>query len=215
MIEIPVTQNSQEWHNQRAGIPTASGAKHLITPTGKAASGEAVEKYMYRLIYERISEAPIVTFQSFWMERGHEEEAKAVSLYEFSREVATEPCGFIVNEARTVGASPDRKIIGKKAGLEIKAPKPENHLMYLMESGFAWKDHYPQLQFQLMVTDWNYMDLYSYHPELPPALTLTEPDRAYIETLRNIVGEFGIKLEKKYAEIVEMELARENWRTRG
>lgn len=212
MIEIPVTQNTQEWHYQRAGIPTASGASRLITPTGKPASGEAVERYMYQLIYERISESPIVSFQSFWMQRGHEEESKAVSLYEFSRGVATEPCGFIVDDRHTVGASPDRKVVGKNAGLEIKAPKPENHLMYLMESGFAWKEHYPQLQFQLMVTSWDYMDLYSYHPELPPALVLTEPNRQYIEDLRNIAGEFVLKLEAKYAQIVGMGLAQEHWR---
>lgn len=212
MIELPVVQNSQEWHYQRAGIPTASAAKHLITPTGNAAKGEAVERYMYQLIYERISESPIVSFQSFWMQRGHEEEARAVALYEFSREIHTEPCGFIVDDKHTAGASPDRKLIGKKAGLEIKAPKPENHLMYLMQSGFAWKEHYPQLQFQLMVTEWDYMDLYSYHSELPPALLLTEPDKGYIETLTNITGDFVLKLEAKYAELIDAGLAVENWR---
>lgn len=212
MIEIPVVQNTQAWHRQRAGIPTGSAASRLITPTGKPASGEAVEKYMYQLIYERIAENPIVSFQSFWMARGHEEEEKAVALYEFSREVETEPCGFILSDSRTAGASPDRKVAGKKQGLEIKAPKPENHLMYLMKEGSAWKEHYPQLQFELMVSGWDAMDLYSYHEDLPPALILTERNPGYIETLENIVGEFSIKLEKKYAELVDMGLAQEHWR---
>lgn len=212
MIELPVTQNTPQWHAQRAGIPTASGAKHLITPTGIKAIGEAVESYMYQLCYERMAESPIVSFQSFWMERGHEEEVRAVNLYQFSRDVETEPCGFFLNDSRTAGASPDRKIIDKKAGLEIKAPMPKHHLMYLDKSGSAWKTYYPQLQFQLMVTGWDYVDLYSYHPDLPPALILTEPKKQYIEDLTNIVGEFSIELEKTYARFVDMGLAPEHWR---
>lgn len=212
MIELPVTQNTPEWHRQRAGIPTASAASKLITPTGKPAGGETVEKYMYQLIYERIAESPIVSFKSFWMERGTDKEEEAVKLYEFSREVETDYCGFILNDSRTAGASPDRKLKGRKAGLECKAPKPEEHLMYLCKSGYAFKQHLPQLQFQLMITGWDYMDLYSYHDDLPPALLQTEPKRDYIETLTNIVGEFAIKLEAKYAELVADGLAPEKWR---
>ncbi len=212
MIELPVTQNTPEWHAQRAGIPTASAAKHLITPTGKAASGEAVEKYMYQLIYERMAETPIVSFQSFWMERGHDEEIRAVRIYEFSREVQTEYCGFLLNDARNAGASPDRKLVQVPAGLECKAPKPEIHLMYLDRSGFAWKQHFPQLQFQLMITGWDFMDLYSFHPDLPPAMHRTEPKADYIETLTNIVGEFNVKLEATYARFVADGLAPEKWR---
>ncbi len=212
MIELPVTQNTPEWHAQRAGIPTASAAKHLITPTGKPSSGEAVEKYMWQLIYERIATSPIVNFKSFWMEWGTEKESEAIALYQFAREVEVEPCGFILTDDRTAGASPDGKLVGRKAGLECKAPKPEEHLMYLRQSGYAWKQHYPQLQFQLMVTKWDYMDLYSYHPDLPPGLLRTEPKADYIETLTNIVGEFSVKLEKEYAAMVVDGLAPEKWR---
>jgi len=212
MIELAVTQNTPQWHAQRAGIPTASAAARLITPTGKTAGGETVEKYMWQLIYERIATSPIVSFKSFWMERGTELEEQAVKLYEFAREVETEYCGFILNDSRTAGASPDRKLKGKKAGLECKAPKPEEHLMYLRHSGYAWKQHYPQLQFQLMITGWDYMDLYSYHEDLPPAMQQTPAQADYIETLTNIVGEFSIKLEKEYAAMVADGLAPEKWR---
>ena len=84
--------------------------------------------------------------------------------------------------------------------------------MYLRQSGYAWKQHFPQLQFQLMVTKWDYMDLYSYHPDLPPGLLRTEPKADYIETLTNIVGEFSIKLEKEYTAMVADGLAPEKWR---
>lgn len=170
---------------------------------------------MWQLIYERIATNPIVSFKSFWMERGVEMEAQAVKLYEFSREVKTRPCGFILNDSLTAGASPDRAHVDEKAGLECKAPKPEEHLMYLRQSGYAWKQHYPQLQFQLMITGWDYMDLYSYHDDLPPCLLKTEPNRDYIETLTNIVGEFSIKLEKEYANMVADGLAPEEWRKRS
>ncbi len=212
MIELPVTQNTPEWHAQRAGIPTASAASRLITPTGKPAGGETVERYMWRLISERIDDAPTVEFKSFWMEWGSEKEAEAIALYQFARGVEVEPCGFILNDSRTAGASPDSKVVDRPAGLECKAPKPEEHLMYLRHSGYAWKQHFPQLQFQLMITGWDYMDLYSYHPKLPPAVLLTERNADYIETLTNIVGEFSIKLEKEYAAMVADGLAPEKWR---
>lgn len=202
MIEVPVTQNTEEWHRQRAGIPTASAAKRLITPKTMKLSDQA-DAYMYELLAQRIVSTPYVPFQSFWMERGHQEEQNAVSLYEYSRDVETEPCGFLLNEQRTAGASPDRKVVGKKAGLEIKAPKDGLHLQYLCRDGEIWKDHKPQVQFQLWISGWDYMDMYSFHPEMPPALILTEPDLPYIRTLEQITLEFIDKLERKYVELVE------------
>lgn len=203
MIETAVTQNTQDWHKIRAGIPTASAAKRLITPTGKPASGEAVEKYMYELIWQRMDEHPVASFSSFWMERGHEEEARAIHLYEFSREIETEPCGFMLRDDRKAGASPDRKQVKYPIGVEIKSPKPENHLMYLMHEGSAMKDHQSQVQFQLWVTGWDAMDLYSFHPELPPALILTERNHGFISTLEEITLAFIEKLEAKWLEMID------------
>lgn len=201
MIEVPVTQNTEDWHRQRAGIPTASSAERLITPTGKASS--QADGYMYDLLAERIVANPYVPFKSFWMERGQQEEKNAVKLYEFSRDVETLPCGFLMNDERTAGASPDRKLVGKKAGMEIKAPKPGLHLQYLCKDGEIWKDHKAQVQFQLWISGWDWMDLYSFHPELPPALVLTEPDLPYIRTLEDITLGFIDRLERKYVELID------------
>lgn len=202
MIEVPVTHNTELWHRQRAGIPTASQAHRLITPKTMRLS-ESADAYMYELLAQRIVANPEASFRSFWMERGHEEEKNAVKLYEFSRDVETLPCGFLMNDERTAGASPDRRLVGKKAGMEIKAPKPGLHLQYLCKDGEIWKDHKAQVQFQLWISGWDYMDMYSYHPELPPALILTEPDLPFIRTLEDITLGFIDKLEKKYAELIE------------
>lgn len=202
MIEVPMTQNTEQWHRQRAGIPTASQAHRLITPKTMRPS-DSRHAYMYELLAERIVSTPRVQFQSFWMERGHEEEKNAVKLYEFSRDVETEPCGFFMNDSRTAGASPDRKVKDKRAGLEIKCMKDGLHLQMLCRDGEEFVKYRPQVQFQLWITEWEQMDLYGFHPELPPALILTEPDRSYISTLESITLEFIDALERKYAELVE------------
>lgn len=215
MIELECTQNDQVWHSHRAGIPTASAAKHLMTPGGKKATGEGPDKYMYLLLAERCMAIPRVSFTSFWMQRGHDEEETAVELYEFTRKVKTRPVGFILNEAKDAGASPDRAIEEASGGLEIKNPKPEVHFMYLLKDGSAWKEYKPQLQFQLMITGWEFMDLYSYYDGLPPALIRTERDEQYITDLRGVVAEFNVKLEAKFTELIDQGLAFPDWRNRN
>lgn len=212
MIELPVQQNTAAWHAERAGIPTASEAHRLITPKGNSAGKDTHKKYMYDLLFQRVSQVPIVPFKSFWMERGHEEEKNAIQFYEFTREVETEPVGFILNDERTAGCSPDRRLVGVNAGLEIKSPKGATHLQYFCESGKAEGDHYCQVQYQCWITGWDYVDLYSYHDEIPAALVKTPRDEAFIKTLDEIAKEFIQKLEAAFQGLVADGVAVADWR---
>ena len=191
MIHHPVKQGTPEWLTIRAGIPTASCFDQILTPGGKIST--SAKRYMHTLLAERIMGHPIVDHVSFWMQRGNELEAQAVSYYESMRELDTTAVGFCTNDAGTIGASPDR-LVGDEGLLEIKVPKEHTHVGYLLGEGVG-ADYRAQVQGQLWVTGRRWSDTLSYHPEMPPALVRVERDEAYIALLAGAVEEFSRQLE--------------------
>jgi hypothetical protein len=127
MREIKVDQGSPEWLMLRAGLPTASRFEDIVTPLG--ALSKSTRKYKAFLLAERIMRKPIIEAVSTWMDRGTQFESEAVSYLEMLTGKETQRCGFVVNDAGTIGASPDRWC-GTDEQVEIKVPKPENHCGY-------------------------------------------------------------------------------------
>lgn len=192
-----VQQGTTEWLALRAGIPTASQFDRIITPQGKA-SGQ-VEKYLFALLAERMMGHPIIEQISAWMQRGNEMEAEAVDFYESQRELETEPIGFITNDEGTIGASPDR-LVGEDGLLEIKVPAEHTHVSYLLKKAVD-QAYYPQVQGQLWISGRKWLDILSYHPEMPPALIRVERDEAFIALLIEAVGHFSVLLEEYAADL--------------
>lgn len=186
-------QGSHEWLRIRAGIPTASEFDKIVTATGRA-SGQQ-EKYMYLLLAERLTGEPDVSHISFWMERGSELEARAIKYYEFERGMDTVPVGFVTDEAGCFGASPDR-FVGEDGLLEIKCPSAAVHMMYLLQSGGAYKEYRVQVQGQLFVTERLWADLLSWHPRMPPALIHIERDADFIDKMVPLLEDFSAELEE-------------------
>jgi hypothetical protein len=192
-------QGSQEWFELRAGIPTSSAFNRIVTPTGKISSQS--EAYMYALIAERIMGRPVDTFISEWMERGHIMEEEAGKYYAFQHDCDPQPVGFITTDDGKIGASPDR-LVEDDGLLEIKAPAAHTHVGYLFGKG-ADKKYMPQLQGQLWITGRKWVDIMSYHPELPAATIRIERSDSYIEILSDAVTAFAKELDEKHAEIIE------------
>lgn len=207
MIIHDVQQGTTEWLTLRSGIPTASMFSKIITPkTGKAS--ESQYGYQNALLAERLMGRPLTEHVSFWMERGSNMEAEAVAFYEFQRDVTTVPIGFVTNDAKTIGASPDRFIENDDDGaLEIKCPSPAQHVQYLL-----WKEnsvdraYYPQIQGQLWICEKKWVDILSYHPEMAPALVRVYRDEEYIAKLSAAVNAFSVALEMAAAELIERDI---------
>lgn len=193
MIIHNCIQGSQEWLSLRSGIPTASEFDSILTPGGKLST--AADKYMYRLLAERIMGHPTLQAVTTWMDRGTELEAKAVACYEFITDAETVKVGFITNDCRTWGASPDR-LVGDDGLLEIKCPSEAVHVGYLLSNKGVDKAYYPQVQGQLWVTGRKWSDVLSWHPEMPEALIRVERDDEYIEKLGREVMLFSERLEE-------------------
>ena len=199
MILHECEQGSSKWLRLRCGLPTASEFHRIVTPGGKIS--QAQEHYRNELLAEFMLGRPTDGVSMPWMDRGKELEAEAVEFYEFTNDTTTERVGFITNDAKTYGASPDR-LVGEKGLLEIKVPKPSTHIEYLLYKGVDER-YRPQLQGQLLVTGRDWVEILSYHPEMPPALVHVERDEKYIKLLSEELDKFTEMLEKLKAAFIE------------
>lgn len=194
MLLHNVEQGTIQWQQARLGIPTASGFEKIITPTGKAST--QAEAYAEKLLAEHMLGYPVETFGgNGWTDRGKELEPDAVKFYELQKDAETVAVGFCTDDARTMGASPDR-LVGDDGLLEIKCPAPQTHMHYLL-TGEIDKGYWPQVQGQLLVTGRKWVDWLSYHPELPPVIIRVERDEEYLKKMGELLTGFTENLEKK------------------
>lgn len=183
----PLEQGSSAWYAARLGIPTASQFHRIVTPLGKLST--SARAYAYYLVAEGLLGRSLESESALeWIARGREMEPEAVRMYELREDCDCEPGGFVTTDDGRIGASPDRMILGGRAGLEVKCPSPQVHIGYLLGD---LGDHYrQQVQGQLWVCEFEWVDLWSYHPEMPPALVRTHRDEAFIGKLAAALTEF-------------------------
>lgn len=183
-----VEQGTVEWLALRLGIPTSSEFHRILTPTGKLSAQS--RRYAFYLVTERLLNRSLDSLQNLeWVERGKELEPEAARMYEFQNEVQTTPVGFITTDDGRIGCSPDRLINGQNAGLEIKCPAPHTHVEYMID-GFG-NDYRVQVQGQMLVAEFEWVDRWSFHPEMPPVLVRTHRDEAFIGLLRSSLEAFN------------------------
>ncbi len=209
-IEHPVQQGTVEWLRARLGIPTASMFHEIVCPTGgellkrggtRKLLSDSWRRYGYKLIAERLLNEPMESLDGIeWVQRGKELEGLAVGHYEFTQRLETRPAGFFTTDNRLIGASPDRVIIGKSGGVEVKCPAAWNWIGFLVDG--PGSNYRPQVQGQMMVCEWDFVDLHPYHPAMAanpnadqPSLPIrTYRDDGYITLLRSAMVEFCEKL---------------------
>jgi putative phage-type endonuclease len=179
-----VEQNSTEWFALRAGKPTASEFKRIVSGTGKAST--QATGYAHELAAEAFAGGEIDRWQgNEYTERGHELEADAAAMYAFQNDVEPEVVGFCTDDAEKWGASPDRLIDGDGI-LEIKCLSAKNHvaaLMHFKKTGKPKADYISQLQGQMFVCGRGWCDIFFYHPTLPSFQVRVEMDDAFQQKL--------------------------------
>lgn len=194
LVIFDCAQNSPEWHECRRGIVTASRFADVL------AKGQGItrRKYLYTLAGEILTGDVQPSYTNDAMERGHEMEADAVSLYAFERDVEPVACGFM--RRGRAGCSPDR-LIGENGLLEVKSKLPHLQLEVL-ERNDVPPEHKAQVQGQLWVSGREWCDFVSYWPRLPLFMKCVERDEKYIQTLAQAVADFVGELDalvKKYS----------------
>ena len=168
MIVHDAAQGSLAWHRARLGLPTASMAASLVTPTGRAAS--AAEGYADRLAMQRYRGVASDVFAgNAATARGHAFEPRARAAYAWLVGTDVARTGFCTDDRGRFGGSPDG-LVGADGGVEIKCPLMPAFvaaLMHVEEHGHAPPAYLPQVHMLMLVTDRAWWDLVFWHPELP------------------------------------------------
>jgi hypothetical protein len=197
MIIHECNQYDDTWWEVRKGIPTASRANKVLTPKGALSSQSRA--MVNELIADRLGlgDPPIEATE--WMLRGLELEPEARRFFEFETGLPTIEVGFITDDNKTVGCSPDSLIPFAadlesqfKAGLEIKCPKASTQIGYLL--GGDLPDYYrPQIHWSMAVTGLKTWWFLSYFPELEPLIVECVWDE-YTDAIKTAMEEFTINL---------------------
>jgi hypothetical protein len=192
MIIHDMEQGSPEWFEARLGKVTGSNFGTAIAKPGSTRT-----LYMRRLIAERLTGMPQVTYKNANMERGTELEPAAREYYAAINDCIIKEVGFIeVNE--NTGVSPDG-LIGEDGGLEIKCPLPSTHIEYILgDREIAC--YRPQVQGCMWATDRKWWDFVSYCPEVtqrPIWIHRVERDFVYMADMTTKLNKFVAEMEKK------------------
>ena len=186
---IDCEQGSQEWLAHRLGIPTASEFHRIITAVKGDLSTQA-RKYAAGLVAETLlghslEKAPGGTWA---MERGKLLEPLAIQQYAFTNDVEVRRVGLVTTDDGRLGASPDGLIVGTRGGLEVKCTLAENHMSIFMDG--PGTDYKQQVQGNIAIGEFEWWDLYAYHPELPPVTIRTYRDEPFIAKMGAALKEF-------------------------
>lgn len=203
-IYADVEQGSEAWRQLRLGRPTASNFNRIVTKKKCELSAQAVD-YALKLCAEKLlNMAAVESFDALpWLERGKELEPMAVKQYEMVHEVKTLAVGFITTDDGLLGCSPDRLVVSnQRHAIEVKCPSQHVHLGYLLNG--TDDDYKPQVQGQILVAELERADLYSYHPQMPPALITTTRDDPYQDKLSAALTAFNEQLAFLYEKALKL-----------
>lgn len=188
-------QGSPEWHELRAGIPTASEFSTVLAKGRDGGASKTRRTYLLRLAGERLTGSVADSYTNAHMERGREMEAEARDCYAFMADVEPQRIGFIRGD--NVGCSPDA-LVGSDGLLELKTAIP-SILLDKIERGDFPPEHKAQCQGALWIAERDWIDIAIYWPRLPLFVKRAHRDDAYIADLAKAVERFNLEL----AETVE------------
>lgn len=209
MIMHEVAQYSAEWLVLAAGVPSASHFSEIYTRGGKPSSSQ--EAYIDQLIAESYQgQREVNGYVNAAMERGLELEPEAMRWFEFRHDgrYTLRHGGWITNDSGTAGLSADFIVTdtatGEVAGgLELKCPEGKHHVGYLRQSESVANKYLPQVQGSLAITGWPRWWTLSYHPRIPAALHVVEPDPVWIGGFMKELVKFQARLAAAKALLVE------------
>lgn len=194
-----VKQGTDEWHEARNGLLTASEMNLCLTPTLKVANNEKTRQHVYELAAQRITMYTEPTYVGEAMLRGHADEIKARELYSENYN-PVEEFGFITRDIGgvTIGYSPDAAGIMGGFGIECKSRVQKYQVQTMCENTVP-EEHILQVQAGLLVSGWDYIDYVSYSGGLPMWVINTEPD----ETIQRAIIEAAKSFEEKVQEKIK------------
>lgn len=191
MTELPdLIQGTDEWHDQRRGLVTASVVGKLVTSrTLMPANNDESRGLTAMLVAERITGYTDPTYMSDDMLRGCEDEPRAVDVYsEHFAPVTTS--GFMVRDdwGYRIGYSPDG-LVGGDGLIEVKSRRQKKHLQTILADEVP-PENMAQLQCGLLVSGREWIDYVSYCGGMPLYRKRVEPSAAWFDGIVKAVEAF-------------------------
>jgi hypothetical protein len=189
-------QGTDEWHDQRRGIVTASVVGRLIT---------ASRALTAQLAAERITGYTDPTYVSDDMLRGTFDEPFAVDVYrEHYAPVTT--VGFMVRDdwGFKIGYSPDG-LVGEDGLIEVKSRRQKKQLQTILADEVP-PENMAQLQCGLLVSGREWIDYVSYCGGMHLYRTRVYPDQKWQDAIVAAVAQFekaAALMAADYAKAVE------------
>lgn len=190
VYRFDLVQGSDEWHEARRGLLTASVVGQLVTPTLKVAANADSRAITAALVAERITGFVDEGFVSADMERGWDDEPRAIAVYEKHHD-RVDPCGLVVrtlDDGSRVGWSPDG-LVGDTGCIEIKSRRPKKHLQTILD-GAVPRENIAQIQAALFVSGRSWCDYLSYCGGMPLYAVRVYPDPAWHDAIEAAVVAF-------------------------
>lgn len=192
LIELPdLIQGTDEWHDQRRGIVTASVVGRLLTSTGKVASNDTSRTLVAQLVAERITGWTDPVYVSDDMLRGHDDEPRAVDVYaEHFAPVAT--TGFMVRDdwGFSIGYSPDG-LVGTDGLIEVKSRRAKKQLQTILDDAVP-AENMAQIQCGLLVSGRVWCDYVSYCGGMPLYVKRVYGDPNWFDAIVAAVASFEL-----------------------
>ncbi len=131
-------ERERAWKEQRRGKITASMAHVLVKEARKKGEmSETAKSYLMQVAAERLGAYDENDYTSPAMQWGKDHELEAVAAIEKYADIKIHKTGakqeFVYNKKLFIGATPDGVFKKGRAniGVEIKCPKPKQHLEYI------------------------------------------------------------------------------------
>lgn len=195
-------QRSQDWHDARRGVPTASKFS-IIMASGKDGDDSKMRtKLLHVMAGEILTGETAETFRNESMERGVEMEPEARAYYARTTLSELKSVGFVKRTIRNplgsslvIGCSPD-SLVDADGCLEIKTMRPDL-LIPIARAGAAGLPsvHRAQCQGTMWVTGRAWCDLQLYYRKMPvaPRFRMMR-EETYIRRIRDAVEAFTFEL---------------------
>jgi putative phage-type endonuclease len=193
-----IEQGTEEWLKIKAGVPSASEADKILSPTGKASTQK--DKYLNQLIGEKLLGIKPESYKSQAMIEGNLKEDEARSYFTITQGIDIKQVAFCFEDNKRYGISPDG--LGDLTGLEIKCPELHTHVEYLRKGKLPTK-YITQVQMSMLVSGYPNWWFMSYYPGLPELLINVPRDDAYCSKLKVALDDFCDELDREYKKFLE------------
>lgn len=194
-----IEQGSDEWLKLRMGVATASNFNKIITATTSKES-TTLSKYALELATQCLLNEPEETYKNSIMQRGNDLEPIARQAYKESTLQVVDEITMFKSDCGNFGYSPDG-LVGEDGLIEIKCPIATTHLKYILDNKMP-NDYIQQVQGGLWVSEREWIDFISYHPNFKDKQLFkirVERDEEYIKKLAEL-GNKTIDLRNKILE---------------